>query len=79
MRYLVAMLFAIAAAAATAVFAGSEIANWLVAGMKFDNPDQVADTQSMIFMAVNFAGLLLGWAIGWMLGGTLEGEDDGPD
>ncbi len=76
MRYLVAMLFAVAVAAATTLFVGSPVASWVVGQMKFDSPDQVGDVHSAVFMATNLLGMLIGWTIGWALGGTLRPEAD---
>lgn len=76
MRYLVAMLFAVAVAAATTLFLGGPVANWAVGQMKFDSPDQVADVHSAVFMATNLLGMLIGWTIGWALGGTLKPDID---
>lgn len=80
MRYLVAMIFAVAVAAAATVFVSSPVASWFVAQpwvvhtLNFDNPDQVADLHSAVFMAVNLIGMLIGWTFGWMLGGSLAGK-----
>jgi hypothetical protein len=40
--------------------------------MAFDNPDQVGDMHSLIFMGTNFLGLLIGWGLGWAIGGPLS-------
>lgn len=72
MRYLVAMIFAIAAAAATSVFLATPVATWVVNNLRFDSPDQVGDLHAAIFMGVNLVGMLIGWTIGWAAGGTLS-------
>jgi hypothetical protein len=76
MRYLVAMIFAAACAAATTVFLATPVASWVVDRLKFDSPDQVADLHSAIFMAVNLAAMLIGWTIGWAAGRSLSAAPD---
>ncbi|HEX7076430.1 MAG TPA: hypothetical protein VF226_20525 [Hyphomicrobiaceae bacterium] len=73
MRYLIAMIFAIVAAAAATVFVSSPIATWVVDRMAFESPDEVADLHSMVFMGVNLVALAIGWTIGWWLG-NFEGS-----
>lgn len=77
MRYVVAMLFAIAVAALAMLFVSGPIASWTVAKFAFDNPDQVGDMHTGVFMAVNVLTLVVGWLIGWALGGTLVKDGDG--
>lgn len=74
MRYLVAMIFAIAVAAATAVFISEHVARWIVDQMKFDSPDQVDDLHTAIIMGTNLLGMLIGWTIGWALGGSITAD-----
>lgn len=71
MRYLVGIIFAIAAAALTMVFISSPVATWVVEQFTFDSPDEVADLHTLVFMAMNIVGLLIGWVIGWMVAGPL--------
>ena len=75
MRYLVAMLFAIAFAALAMLFVSGRLANWVVAKFAFDNPDQVNDLHVAMFMGANLAALLIGWIVGWMVGGVVAGRD----
>ncbi|MGL4396871.1 MAG: hypothetical protein ACRCS9_10065 [Hyphomicrobium sp.] len=67
MRYVFAMLFAIAGAAAAMVYLSQDVADRVVATYRFDNPDQVADLHMAIYMATNVLGLLAGWIVGWVL------------
>ncbi len=81
MRYLVAMIFAIGGAVLFTLYISSPAATWAVDKMAFDSPDQVGDMHSLIFMASNFFGLLLGWGFGWSVASALakewdEGDDD---
>jgi hypothetical protein len=69
MRWLIAILIAIAAAALTTLFISEPLASSVVSRFAFDNPDQVADLHSLIFMGCNLAGLLVGWGLGWLVGG----------
>jgi hypothetical protein len=72
MRYLVAMIFAIAVAAATAVFLSGPVAAFIVGQFKFESPDQVDDLHNIAIMGTNLVGMLIGWTIGWALGGSLR-------
>jgi phosphate/sulfate permease len=72
MRYLVAMIFAVSGAALTMLFASSTVATWAVDQMVFESPDDVGNVHTLIFMAVNLGGLLVGWFVGWMIGGPLS-------
>ena len=76
MRYLVAMLFAIATAAVTMLFVSGRFASWAVSKFAFDNPDQVNDLHVALFMGMNLLALVVGWAVGWAAGGTLVRGDD---
>lgn len=68
MRYLIAMITAVILALIATLFISGGVANWVVGRMTFDNPDQVADLHSLVFMGTNIAALLLGWVIGWAIG-----------
>ena len=68
MRYVIAILFAIAGAALTMMYVSHNVADNIVASYRFDNPDQVADMHAAIYMATNVAGLLIGWTLGWLIG-----------
>jgi phosphate/sulfate permease len=68
MRYVIAILFAIAGAALAMIYVSQNVADNIVATYRFDNPDQVADMHVAVYMATNVAGLLIGWIIGWLAG-----------
>ena len=68
MRYVIAIVFAIAGAALAMTYVSQNVASNIVASYRFDNPDQVADMHAAIYMATNLAGLLLGWTFGWLIG-----------
>ncbi len=72
MRYVIAILSAIAGAALAMTFLSQNVADNIVASYRFDNPDQVADMHVAIYMATNAAGLLLGWTLGWLIGMPLK-------
>jgi hypothetical protein len=76
MRYLIAILCAIAGAALVTMFVSSRVASLIVATQRFDDPDHVANLHAWIFMAVNTLGLLAGWGIGWLIGGRLVEPDE---
>ncbi len=67
MRYVISMVTAIAFALIATIFISSRLATWIVSGMTFESPDEVANLHALIFMAGNFAALILGWIAGWML------------
>ena len=68
MRYVIAILFAIAGAALAMMYVSQNVADNIVASYRFDNPDQVADMHVAIYMTTNVVGLLIGWTIGWLIG-----------
>jgi phosphate/sulfate permease len=68
MRYVIAILFAIAGAALAMIYVSQNVADNIVASYRFENPDQVADMHVAIYMATNALGLLFGWAFGWLAG-----------
>jgi len=71
MRYLIAMIGAIAVALAATVFLSSRLATLIVGQFTFESPDDVGALEDGIFMLSNLAALLVGWAIGWILGGRI--------
>jgi len=71
MRYVVAIIFAIAGAAAAMTFLSSPVADWAALQFKFDSSDDAENLNQLAFMAVNLAGLIVGWVIGWAVGGAL--------
>lgn len=68
MRYVIAILFAIAGAAVAFMFLSGPLANWASMQMKFESSDGAETVNQMAFMVVNFLGLLVGWTIGWAAG-----------
>jgi hypothetical protein len=75
MRYLVAILFALAGAALAFVFAGGPVADWLVASRTFESSDDAENLHQLAFMGVNLVGMIIGWTLGWALAAKL-GEAD---
>ncbi len=74
MRFLIAMLFAIAGALAVTLYVASPLATWAVSQYSFQSPDEVSTLHGAIYMGANLAGLLAGWTVGWIIGGLLEGK-----
>ncbi len=74
-RYLIAIIVAIAVALLVTIFLSAPIASWVVRQFAFESPDGVADMHAFVFMAVNFGGLILGWVIGWAIGGVFDKDD----
>ncbi len=72
MRYLVAIIFAIVGAALAMQFLSGPVADWAALQFKFDSSDDAENMNQLTFMAVNLAGLIVGWTIGWAIGGPLS-------
>ncbi len=79
MRYVIAMVFAVIGAGLMMMFVSSDVASSIVAGRRFDNPDDVADLHAALFMALNVVGLIVGWALGWMFGSIVVPPEKVPD
>lgn len=77
MRYVIAIALAIVAAFTATVLVSSPIASAIVAGMRFDSPDEVARMHALLFMACNAAALVVGWLLGLAIGARLERPDAG--
>ncbi len=71
MRYLLAMIFGIGGALLVTLYLSTPIASYVVGRYSFDNPDDVANLHSALFLGVNLVGLLIGWTVGWAIGGGL--------
>lgn len=71
MRYVIAMVFAVIGAGVMMAFFSSDLASGIVATRRFDNPDDVADLHTALYMAFNAAGLIAGWVVGWVFGGVV--------
>lgn len=76
MRYLIAIVCAIAGALAATLFLSSMVAGWAVGSSSFDSPDQVSNFEDMAFIVTSLAGLVVGWLVGWGLGGALGVDRD---
>ena len=79
MRYVIAMVFAVIGAGLMMMFVSSDMASSIVAGRRFDNPDDVADLHAALFMALNVVGLIVGWALGWMFGSIVVPPEKVPE
>jgi hypothetical protein len=67
MRYLISMIVAMAFALIATIFLSGPLATWVVSGMTFESPDDVANMHALIFMTGNFVALILGWMVSWVL------------
>ena len=72
MRYLIAIVFAIAGAALAIMFLSGPFANWIALQFSFESSDDAESLNQMAFIAVNLVGLIVGWTIGWALGARFE-------
>ncbi len=68
MRYVLAMIGALVAAAVAARFVGGVAATWVSTKFTYDSPDGQSDVEQMTFLGVMAGGLVIGWLIGWALG-----------
>jgi hypothetical protein len=75
MRYLVAILFALAGAALASVLLAQPVAGWIVSQLSFESSDSADNLDMYVFLAVAFAGMITGWTLGWALAAKL-GEQD---
>jgi hypothetical protein len=71
MRYVIAMLAAVVTAALATLFLSPILARMAVDQFTFTSPDEVGNLEDGVFMAANFAALLIGWWLGWLIGGRL--------
>ena len=69
MRYVIAMVVATVVALLATLFLSTALANLVVNQFTFDNPDDVADLHTAVFMGSNLVALLIGWGIGWLVAG----------
>jgi hypothetical protein len=72
MRYLVAIIFAIAGAALAFNFLSGAVADWAALQFKFESSDGADNMNQLAFMATNILGLIVGWAVGWTIAGPLS-------
>jgi hypothetical protein len=72
MRYLIAIVFAVAGAVLAILFLSGPVANWIALQFSFESSDDAENLNQMAFIVVNLLGLIVGWTVGWALGGRLE-------
>lgn len=72
MRILIAIVFAIAAAAYCTFSISQNVADNAVALSRFDSPDAAAAYHAAAYMGTNALGLLAGWIAGYVLGWPLR-------
>ena len=72
MRYLVAIILAIVGAWLAMQFLSGPVANWAALQFKFESSDDAENINQLAFMAVNLAGLVVGWTVGWAVAGPLS-------
>lgn len=72
MRYLIAIIFAIAGAAVAMHFLSGPVADWAALQLKYESSDEAENVNQLAFMIVNLAGLIVGWTIGWIIAGPLR-------
>jgi len=70
-RYLLAMVFAAAAAFAATLFISAPVASYVTGHLRFDSPDGAADVHMFTFLGTSVAALMGGWMLGWVLAGPL--------
>lgn len=70
MRYVIAIVFAIAGAGLAAVFVSPQVATWVLGHMTFESPDDASTMDMLAYMGSNVAGLVIGWLAGWTIAGV---------
>ena len=75
MRYLIAMIFALATALIVTLWLSSPVANMVVDQFAFDSPDQVSNLHGAVFLGLSLIGMAIGWSIGWAIGGALSSRN----
>jgi hypothetical protein len=78
MRYVIAMIFALAIGVFAAAQFAAPIATAITDSMKFESPDQVEDMNTALLAALAFVGLVAGWIIGWLVGGLFVRSPNPP-
>ena len=76
MRYLVAILFALAGAALAFAMVSGPAADWAVARQTFESSDDAENLHQLAFMGVNLVGMIIGWTLGWALAAKLGDSDE---
>jgi hypothetical protein len=71
LRYVLAMVCAIASALVTMIVIASPIASWITNHMRFESPDGAANVHMLSFLAINISALVIGWSVGWLAGSRL--------
>ena len=74
LRYVIAMIVAIAVALVATLYVSPHLASLAVDRFTFDSPDEVGTLEDGVYMLSNLAALLIGWTIGWLIGGRLSKE-----
>jgi cell division protein FtsX len=69
LRYVIAMIVAIAVALLATLYVSPQLASMAVDRFTFDSPDEVGTLEDGVYMLSNLAALLIGWTIGWLIGG----------
>ena len=75
MRYVLAMVFGVLGAAATAYLFAGIVASWVSTQFVYESPDGQSDVEQATFVAVLIVGMAIGWTIGWMAGGSYARRD----
>jgi hypothetical protein len=74
LRYVIAMVVAIAVALLATLYVSPQLASMAVDRFTFDSPDEVGTLEDGVYMLSNLAALLIGWTLGWLIGGRFVKE-----
>ena len=72
LRYVIAMIVAIAVALLATLYVSPQLASMAVDRFTFDSPDEVGTLEDGVYMLSNLAALLIGWTLGWLIGGRFS-------
>jgi membrane associated rhomboid family serine protease len=72
MRYVIAIIFAVVAGLFVAAQYSTQLTSGILAGTKFQSPDQVEDMHAMLMIGFALLGAVGGWIVGWLVGGIFD-------
>ncbi len=72
MRYVLAIVCAVLAGLFVAAQFSTQITSDIIAGTKFQSPDDVEDMHAILMIVIPLLGAVAGWIAGWLVGGIFD-------